>query len=136
MDAEGDIASFQRAESARFTSYPVLHAALENAEIAQLPEVRAQADPYEWLAKGLKTDVLLGPEVLRVTLSGDHSEDVALVMNELTRAYLKECAAKEQGRVLERIEQLKASLKLTSETLRASAPGSRRWKLSRAWRTR
>ncbi len=118
LDADGDIASYQRAQSALFTSYPVLHAALENPEIAELPEVRAQADPYEWLAKGLKTDVLLGPEILRVTLSGDRGEDIAQLLNELTKAYLKECAAKEQGRVMERVRQLEASLKQVSETLR------------------
>jgi capsular exopolysaccharide synthesis family protein len=118
LDADADVAGYQRAQAALFTSYPVLRAALEKPEVAQLAEVREQSDPFDWLTKGLKTDVLLGPEILRVTLSGDRGEDVALIMNELTRAYLKECAAKEQGRVLERIDQLKANLKQVSETLR------------------
>jgi succinoglycan biosynthesis transport protein ExoP len=118
LDGEGDVSSFQRAQAALFTSYPVLHAALTKPEVAQLPLVQAQADPFEWLSKNLKTDVLLGPEVLRVTLPGDRGEDVAVVLNEVTRAYLKECADKEQERILERIKQVEGNFKKASETLR------------------
>ncbi len=118
LDTETDSSSFQRAQAALITSYPVLHEALEKPQVAQLPEVRSHSDPYEWVTKNLKTDVLLGPEILRVTLSGDRGEDVALVLNEVTRAYLRECSAKEQERVLERINQLEANFKKTSGLLR------------------
>jgi succinoglycan biosynthesis transport protein ExoP len=118
LEGEGDVAGFQRAQAALFTSYPVLHAALTKPEVAQLPLVQAQADPFEWLTKNLKTDVLLGPEILRVTLSGDRGEDVALVLNEVTRAYLKECAGKEEAKILERIKQVEANFKKASDALR------------------
>jgi polysaccharide biosynthesis transport protein len=118
LDTETDSSSFQRAQATLITSYPVLHEALEKPEVAQLPEVRNHSDPYEWVSKNLKTDVLLGPEILRVALSGDRGEDIALVLNEVTRAYLKECGAKEQERVLERINQLEANFKKTSGLLR------------------
>jgi capsular exopolysaccharide synthesis family protein len=118
LESDTDPGGYQRSQAALFLSYPVLHTALDKPEIAQLPEVQAHSDPYEWLLKDIKTDLLLGPEILHVTLSGDHGEDVALLLNELTRAYLKESVAKEQSKVLERIKQLEANYKQLSETLR------------------
>jgi capsular exopolysaccharide synthesis family protein len=117
-ESEGEASNFQRTQAALFTSYPVLYAALEKPEVAQLPEVRGYPDAIEWLSKELKTDVLLGPEVLRATLTGDHGDDVATVLNEVVRAYLREVASREEGKIHERIKQLQANYKSHSDKLR------------------
>lgn len=118
LEQDGEAAVYQRTQAALLISYPVLHAALEKPEVAQLPIVRAQADPYDWLSKAIKTDVLLGPEVLRATLSASDGEQAALVLNEVTKAYLKEITTKEENKVRERIRQLQVSFKQHSEMLR------------------
>jgi capsular exopolysaccharide synthesis family protein len=117
-EPEAEAGNFQRTQATLFTSYPVLHAALEKPEIAQLPEVKGSADAIEWLTRELKTDVLLGPEVLRATLTGDNGDDIALILNEVVRAYLKEVASREEGKVHERIKQLEANYRRHSEKLR------------------
>jgi capsular exopolysaccharide synthesis family protein len=116
--ADADGTNYQRTQAALITSAPVLRAALERPEVAALAEVRAQADALEWLRKNLKTDLLLGPEVLKVTLAGDNGDDTALVLNEITRAYLKAVAAKDEAKVHERMRTLQENFKKYSEALR------------------
>jgi capsular exopolysaccharide synthesis family protein len=118
LDGSDEAANFQRTQAALFVSYPVLHAALEQPEVAGLPEVRAHADPYEWLGRLIKTDVLLGPEVLRATFVGDDGESAARILGAVTRAYIKEVAARDEGKVRERVLQLQANYKKQSDALR------------------
>lgn len=117
-DGEDGLLTYQRTQSALVKSYAVIQGTLERPTIADLPTVRNQSDPIEWLSKSLLTDSLLGPEILRVTLSGDRAEDVALILNELTRVYMKESAAKEEGKILERMKQLKQNYAECAEKLR------------------
>ena len=117
-DGEDGLLTYQRTQSALVKSYAVIQGTLERPTTADLPTVRNQSDPIEWLSKALLTDSLLGPEIIRVTLSGDRAEDVAILLNELTRVYMKESAAKEEGRILERMKQLKQNYADCAENLR------------------
>jgi hypothetical protein len=117
-EGESDFANFQRTQAALLRSYAVLHGVLQKPEVAGLREVRAHHDPLAWLQKELVTDYLLGPEILRVTLSGDYPEDVAAVLNEVTRAYLREVASKDEARVAGRVKQLQESYRKSAEALR------------------
>jgi capsular exopolysaccharide synthesis family protein len=117
-EGEGDFLNFQRTQAALLKSQAVLRSALEKPEVAELAEVRAQDDPAAWLQKELVTDFLLGPEILRVTLNGDHAEDLPLLLNETAASYLRAYAAKEESRVAARVKQLQDSYRTSSETLR------------------
>lgn len=117
-DGEDGLLTYQRTQSALVKSYTVIQGTLERPTTADLPTVRNQSDPIEWLSKALLTDSLLGPEIIRVTLSGDRAEDVAIVLNELTRVYMKESAAKEEGKIVERMKQLKQNYADCAEKLR------------------
>jgi capsular exopolysaccharide synthesis family protein len=117
-EGEPEFVNYQRTQSALVKSYTVLHAALEKPDVAALPEVRAHADPLAWLQKALVTDFTLGPEVLRVTLSGDHAEQTALLLNEVANAYLAEVARKDGERVAVRVKQLQDNYRRAAELLR------------------
>jgi capsular exopolysaccharide synthesis family protein len=117
-DSETDFLNFQRTQTALLKSQSVLHAALEKPEVAELREVREQEDAVAWLQKNLVTDTLLGPEIVRVSLSGDHAEDLPVLLNEIARAYLREYTVKEQSRVATRAKQLQESYRRCADSLR------------------
>jgi capsular exopolysaccharide synthesis family protein len=106
---EADFLDFQRTQAVLLKSPSVLHATLENPEIAQLRVVRGQRDAVAWLEKELGTDTQLGPEIVRLTLTGDQVEDLPVLLNEIVRTYLHEYAAREQTRIAMRTQQLQES---------------------------
>lgn len=117
-ESEADFLNFQRTQSALLKSPSVLHATLEKPEIAELREVREQSDAVAWLQKELVTDTLLGPEIVRLTLTGDHAEDLPVLLNEVIRTYLREYTAKEQARIATRTRQLQDNYRRCAENLR------------------
>ncbi|MCS7046047.1 MAG: Wzz/FepE/Etk N-terminal domain-containing protein, partial [Gemmataceae bacterium] len=60
----------------------------------------------EWLEKAIKTDYNLGPEILKVTLSAEQSDEVAELLNAIVYAFLNDLARKEKLRSEAFIEQL------------------------------
>jgi capsular exopolysaccharide synthesis family protein len=117
-EGEDSLVTYQRTQTALLKSYGVLQGTLERPNVAELAEVRGQSDPTEWLSKALVADSLLGPEIIRVSLSGERSEDVAAILNELVHVYMKEAAHKEEGRIRERMKQLKENYHECAEKLR------------------
>ncbi|MGH7224047.1 MAG: hypothetical protein ACRELF_12520, partial [Gemmataceae bacterium] len=117
-NGEESVANYQRTQTALLKSYGVVQGTLERPNVAELAEVRAQSDPIEWLSKAVVTDVLLGPEIIRVSLNANHSEDSAILLNELVRVYMQVAAKKEEGRILERMKHLKENYRECAEKLR------------------
>ncbi len=117
-EGEDNVLSYQRSQTALLKSYAVIQGTLERPNVAELAEVRAHSDPTEWLSKAIIADSLLGPEIIRVSLNGDRSEDAATLLNELIRVYMKEAARKEEGRILERMKHLKENYRECAERLR------------------
>lgn len=118
--AEGrpDFASYQRTQMALVRSRLVLNAALRQSKVAELPIVKQQEDPAEWLAKELMLDYTLSPEILRVHLRGDQPEELVTLVNAVVNAYLQEIVAKEQVRQQARIDRLKQIYGQYEENLR------------------
>jgi polysaccharide biosynthesis transport protein len=91
----------------------VINAALndkasDGREIKDLEIVRSKGMSInEWLEKNVKTDYLLGPEVLRVTLAADQAEEAAELLNALARAFLNECADIERAKKNQRLDELR-----------------------------
>src|SRR5262249_11640683 len=96
---------------------PVLAAALKQPRIADLDEIREHADPIGWLEKNLKTDTLLAPEIVRLSLNGDHAEDLALILNAITRAYLDEVIGREREKQRVNLEILLANYRTQTKLL-------------------
>jgi capsular exopolysaccharide synthesis family protein len=91
----------------------VLSAALndktkDGREIKDLAIVRAKGlGAVEWLEKSLKTDYLLGPEVLRVTLPVDHPDETADLLNAIAKAFLNEYTEMERSKKQQRLSELR-----------------------------
>ncbi|MCI0739265.1 MAG: polysaccharide biosynthesis tyrosine autokinase [Gemmataceae bacterium] len=87
----------------------ILYAALgqrtsAGKEVKDLALVRDHG--VDWLENALKTDFLIGPEILKVYLSGDRSDEVAEVLNAVAKAFIEENSGKEKARRTELIKQL------------------------------
>jgi capsular exopolysaccharide synthesis family protein len=117
-ESETEFQNFQLAQASLVKRPSVLRAVLARPDIAQLNEVRAQEDPLSWLGKNLAADFKDGPDVMRVSLSGDYPEDLAVILNEVVKAYLQEYAAKEKAKAAARIKQLREGYQKCAEDLR------------------
>lgn len=97
--------------------------ASDGREIKDLELVRSKGmGAIDWLEKKLKTDYLLGPEVLRVTLASDMPEDAAELMNAINRAFLNEYMEMERSKKQLRTAELrskKEAIERELNTLRA-----------------
>ena len=67
----------------------VLNAALNMNGVANLPVVKEQPEPLDWLAKKLAVD-FEGPEILRITLAADDPEQAKVLVNAVLDAFFKE----------------------------------------------
>jgi capsular exopolysaccharide synthesis family protein len=91
----------------------------DGREIKDLELVRSKGmSAVEWLEKNLKTDYLLGPEILRVTLAADQPEEAAELLNAIAKAFLNEYAEKERSKKQQRIEELRKQKEKIEEDLR------------------
>lgn len=94
----------------------VLNAAVN--EVKDLPLIREQDSPVTWLERNLKTDFLLSPDVLRITLASDRPEDGAKVLNAVVNSFMQEIKSKDQGKRLMNLEQLRDNHRVTEDSLR------------------
>jgi capsular exopolysaccharide synthesis family protein len=101
-----DFASYQRSQVALVKSRLVLNAALEDPKVATLPIVHAESEPAAWLEKNLKVDFLIGPEIMSIALEGDDPKSMAVIVDAVRNAYMKEIVNKEHDIRMRRLEQL------------------------------
>ena len=118
--AEGrpDFASYQRTQLALVRSRFVLNAALRQPKVAELSLVKEQEDPTGWLTKEMRLDYTLSPEILRISLRGERPEELVIVVNAVTDAYLQEIVNKEQVQQQARADRLKQIYSQYEENLR------------------
>lgn len=116
-DGRSNFTNYQRTQAAMARSQLVLNAALRQPSVAELRCVRDQPNVLEWLEKNIKTDYTLAPEILRVSLSGDDPEEMKVLVNGITDAYLREVVDKEREKRAARLEQLKKLSAEYEETL-------------------
>lgn len=111
---ETEFAIYKANMAAMVKSPWVLNAALnqktaQGQPIKDLSIVRDKgAGAVDWLEMALKTDFLLGPEILRVTLAGDKPDEVASLLNAVAKAFVEENDQRESARRQQRMEQLAA----------------------------
>src|SRR5262249_26820377 len=95
---------------------------LKQKGIDELNIVREQGDidaAILWLGKSLKTDFKVGPEILRISLSGDQPEEVARLVNAVKDAYLDQLLKKETDRRAKLAEQLQQKLNEVETSLKS-----------------
>jgi capsular exopolysaccharide synthesis family protein len=119
--------NYQKTQATLVKSQLVLNAALketvpgrEPTKVSDLSVVREhQPDPVEWLVADLQVDYNVGsPELMRIALKGDKPEELAELVNAVTRAYLAEIVNKERKKRLDHLDQLKGYYSKYDENLR------------------
>jgi capsular exopolysaccharide synthesis family protein len=108
---------FQRTQMAMAKSRLVLNAALRNPTVTQLRTIHEQRDPIQWLEANVKTDFNLSPELLRISIQGDATQDLLIIINAIREAYLSEVVEKENSDRRARLETLKSAYQVLEETL-------------------
>ena len=80
----------------------------DGREIKDLEIVRSKGmGAVAWLRKTIKTDYLLGPEIMKVTLPADEPGEAAELLNAIGRAFLAEYAEIERAKKQSRLADLR-----------------------------
>jgi capsular exopolysaccharide synthesis family protein len=111
-------ANYQRTQIAMVKSRPVLRAALKEPEVAELSLVREQGDPVGWLEAVILVDFSVAPEIMRVSMRGDRPQELALLVNAIVKAYLREIVNKEHHERTAELVQANQILSKYEEKLR------------------
>jgi capsular exopolysaccharide synthesis family protein len=121
---------YQKTQAVLLKSRMVLNRAMRNPKVRQLKTLGEQADPLEWLEKEIKVDYSVGPEFLRVSLSGNEPQDLEILVNEIIDSYLQDVVSDEsrgRRRHLEQLQELAAKyddiMRDKRQTLRNLAKG-------------
>jgi polysaccharide biosynthesis transport protein len=100
-----DFATYQRTQLTLLKSRNLLEKALNDPKVGKLPIVLGHADPVPWLEKQVQADYI--GEVLRISMSGDRTDDLAVLVNAVTDTYLKEVVEAESKERWARRDELK-----------------------------
>ena len=84
----------------------ILGRVVEQPAIAELPELRKQADPIAWLSKAIKVVSLGESNAFKITYASKDPRNAAMVANEVTSQYLKARSETEAARSKEIIRTL------------------------------
>ncbi len=97
-----------RTRLALLRSRRILNGALRRPEVAGLDSIQGLADPAATLEKNMQVDAVLGPELLRITLSGDRPEELPVLVHALVAVLIEEAALAERATYQARLDQLTA----------------------------
>jgi succinoglycan biosynthesis transport protein ExoP len=84
-----NLPSIQKSQSAMVKTQQVLSKALTKYKAGDLPLLRDRPNVLEWLEKEVQVDFLLGPEYMRISLSGERPQDLQAVVNAIVQAFLE-----------------------------------------------
>jgi hypothetical protein len=115
---EQAVADFRRTQEALLRSRLVLNAALRSPEVNGLSVLQGHDDPIDWLAGALRIDSPTSPEVLRVGLDGDRTDELRKIVNAVVGAYVREVVSKEASGRKEQLARLNDIAAKTDETVR------------------
>jgi capsular exopolysaccharide synthesis family protein len=102
-----DFANYQRTVQTQVKSYEVAKEAMGDPDAPELAEAATPEGRVEWLQTQGAVDTLLGPEVLRLTVTADRADEAAAVANAWARSCEAVLARQETARLKDRIAQLK-----------------------------
>jgi capsular exopolysaccharide synthesis family protein len=112
-----DVNAFRRTQAALLTSHKVLNAAMnKDPKVKQLSVIQQQVAPVDWLSQQLEVD-LPAPDILRVSMKGDRSEELTVLINAVVQAYLEETNEYDSKRLKEELEAVSAAFRDASAKL-------------------
>jgi hypothetical protein len=93
--SEEEFTSYMETQVALMKTRLVLNSALRDPKVANLPAIKDQEDPLNWLENQLKVAAVPRTGIVRVAFKGGRPEDQALLINAVVQAYLTETVQKE-----------------------------------------
>lgn len=104
-ESQANFATYQQTELTLLKSRQVLNAALRNESVVPLQLDQRHPDPVAWLEGKIQANYR--GEVLRIAMNGPNPNEVAVLVNAVTEAYLNEHVNKSDKEKRDRHEQLK-----------------------------
>ena len=102
-------------------SFFVLHSALDEPGISQIPMVRREDNQIEWLMKELQANMSTESEMIQLTLKGENKDDAVRIVNAVLDAYEEQVINKEIREQTQRLNKLREqTIELDKEKKRAS----------------
>jgi capsular exopolysaccharide synthesis family protein len=117
-DGRLDSVTYQKTQAAAVKGRFVLNAAMKKDDVKRLRLINQQPDPIAWLEEELKVDVKENSEIVTVTLEGEDPDELVILLNALTQAYLQEVKNEERKLRSDRVAELDDILTKTKEKLR------------------
>ena len=128
QEGRGDFNTYQRGQIALVKSRFVLNAALRDPKVEKLAIVQEQEDPVAWMEKEVQADFSIAPEILRISMTGEDSKALPIIVDAVRNAYLNEIVNKEKNVREKRLKELTdrfarydADLKQKRDTLKTLA---------------
>lgn len=106
-EGRDDFKIYLKTQEAWITSRPILKSVIKAPKVAQLPVIREQFDPIEWLEERLEVKHPEDSELLQISLSDPDPAVPVEIINAMTKVYREEVLDKEREAVLQRLETLK-----------------------------
>ncbi|MBX9680592.1 MAG: polysaccharide biosynthesis tyrosine autokinase [Gemmataceae bacterium] len=123
QSAFGDFQVFKAFQMDLVKSPHVIQRALnaqtqDGRPIRDLAIVRESSDPIGWLKNAIRADnINLAPETVRVTLSADRNDEVAVLLNAILDAYYDENREREEQKFKGQLDDLSEKLRITTNDL-------------------
>lgn len=109
-ETRDELDTYQKTQLQLIKSRFVLNAALSDPQVVGLATIAEQGDgALDWLAKEVNVEFLNGSDLLRIALRGERPRDMAVIVNAIMSAYLREEVTQEEARRRKRLEQLNES---------------------------
>jgi capsular exopolysaccharide synthesis family protein len=90
-DTDGeDYQRYRTTQQTLVTSQLALNAAIRDKEVSSFRMIRTQIDPIAWLQANVKVDFIAASEVMEISLSGENPDEIAGIVNAVTKAYIDE----------------------------------------------
>jgi polysaccharide biosynthesis transport protein len=100
-----DYRTYQRTQVAVVKDRKIINDALRR--LGELETIKEQPDADEWLMLQLKVEFIGGSEIMELSLSGDHPEDLAKIVNEVIESYISLAVEKERNERQARLLKLR-----------------------------
>jgi succinoglycan biosynthesis transport protein ExoP len=111
----------RKTQETRFKGQDVLIKAVSDDKVRNLGIMRrfpSAREAVTWLQDDLKVDTQENNEIMTITLPGDDAEELVVVVDALTRAYLSIINGKERGQREEKVKKLQEIANQTKEKLK------------------
>ena len=88
----------EQTQKERILSRKILSKVVENPEVAELEMIKERPDPVSFLARELQIDFPSGSEIMKITMHGDHAQELTTLVNGVKNTYLDEVSDESENR--------------------------------------